>query len=191
MKTRHVLMIGLSVLPLIVLAVAARPERGDAQGASGQASALVTAARAATERFKNVEAARAAGYGLLHGCVPGPLEGAMGIHLVNGSLVGDGALDPMRPEALLYEVRGGQRELLGVEYVVIAEAWHANNQAPPVLNGQLFNYVASPNRFGIPAFYELHVWAWKLNPRGTFADFNPTVTCDEYTADDVLHDAGH
>ena len=114
----------------------------------------------------------------------------MGVHFVNGDLVGDGALDAVRPEALLYEVRNGQYELLGVEYVVLAEAWHARNEAPPVLMGQLFHYVGSPNRYGIPAFYELHVWAWRTNPNGTFADFNPAVSCDEYAAADALHN-GH
>jgi hypothetical protein len=24
----------------------------------------------------------------------------------------------------------------------------------------------------------LHVWAWKSNPRGAFADMNPNVTCE-------------
>jgi hypothetical protein len=191
MKPRYLLIIGLAVLPLLVWTAVARPGRGEAQGTTGPAAALVASARSATERFKSADAARAAGYGLFHGCVSGPQEGAMGIHLVNGTLVGDGALDPMRPEALLYEVRNGQRELLGVEYVVIAEAWHAQHEAPPVLGGQLFNYVSSPNRYGIPAFYELHVWAWKLNPRGTFADFNPNVSCDEYTAEDTRRDVGH
>jgi hypothetical protein len=60
--------------------------------------------------------------------------------------------DGPSPEAPLSEVRNGPYELLGVEYVVIAEAWHARNEAPPVLMGQLFNYVGSPNRYGIPAF---------------------------------------
>ena len=27
-------------------------------------------------------------------------------------------------------------------------------------------------------FYELHVWAWKQNPTGAFADNNPKVSCD-------------
>lgn len=149
----------------------------------GPATTLVEAVRQATEPFENIEEAEAAGYGLFHGCVSGPQEGAMGVHFVNGDLVGDGALDPMHPEALLYEYKDGQARLVGVEYVVIAEAWHANNEAPPVLMGQLFNYVSSPNRYGIPAFYELHVWAWERNPRGTFADWNPRVSCDEYSAE--------
>jgi hypothetical protein len=191
MKTKHVLIIGVAALALLAVTPVARTRLAGAQRADGPASGLVAAVRSATAGFTNVEAARAAGYGLFHGCVSGPQEGAMGIHLVNGDLVGDGALDPTRPEALLYEVRNGQYELLGVEYVVIAEAWHAHTEAPPVLLGQLFNYVGSPNRYGIPAFYELHVWAWRHNPSGTFADWNPDVSCVEYTAPDAAHTAGH
>ncbi len=187
MKTKHISIIGLAVLSLLAVAAITWPERGEAQRAEGSGSPLVATVRTATERFKNVETAKAAGYGLFHGCVSGPQEGAMGIHLVNNDLVGDGTLDPMRPEALLYEVRNGQHELLGVEYVVIAEAWHARSEAPPVLMGQLFHYVGSPNRYGIPAFYELHVWAWKANPNGTFADWNPHVSCDDFAAGDALH----
>lgn len=191
MNTKLVLTIGLAAVPLMVLAAVVRPERGGAQGTTVPASAPAATVRAATEQFKNVETAKAAGYALLHGCVSGPQEGAMGVHFANGNLVGDGVLDPIRPEALLYEFRNGQYELLGVEYVVIADAWHAHTEAPPVLMGQLFNYVGSPNRYGIPAFYELHVWAWKSNPLGTFADWNPTVSCDEYTGNDAPHAGGH
>jgi hypothetical protein len=189
MKAKHVLFGGLPVLAVLAAIPFARAELTGSARAAQPATGLVAAVRTATEPFKNVEAARAAGYGLFHGCVSGPQEGAMGVHLVNGDLVGDGALDPMRPEALLYEVKNGRHELLGVEYVVIAEAWHARNEAPPVLMGQLFNYVGSPNRYGIPAFYELHVWAWKANPSGAFADWNPTVSCDDYSDQHVAHGA--
>ena len=71
--------------------------------------------------------------------------------------------------------------LLGVEYVVLADAWNANNPNPPALDGQVFHYVGSPNRFGLPAFYALHVWAWRNNPNGMFADWNPKVSCEAFT----------
>lgn len=168
------------------------PARFDqAQGEIEPATTLVEAVRQSTERFKNVDEAKAAGYGLFHGCVSGPQEGAMGVHFVNGDLVGDGELDPMRPEALLYEFKNGRMQLSGVEYVVIAEAWQANNETPPVLMGQLLNYVGSPNRYGIPAFYELHVWAWNPNPLGTFVDWNPKVSCDSYIADGAHFTSSH
>lgn len=73
----------------------------------------------------------------------------------------------------------------------LVNAWHASHEAPPVLMGQLFNYVGSPNRYGIPAFYELHVWAWKNNPSGMFADWNPMVSCEQFTADADTHGTGH
>lgn len=141
---------------------------------------LVETVRKETARFKDAAALDGAGYGLFHGCVSGPQGGAMGVHYVNGDLVGDGELDAAHPEALLYEMKSGKLRLLGVEYVVIAEAWDAKHDMPPMLLGQLFNYVSSPNRYGLPAFYELHVWAWQNNPSGMFADFNPQVSCEEY-----------
>ena len=142
---------------------------------------LVETVRQATKSFRNVDAAQAAGYGLFHGCVSGPQEGAMGIHYVNGDLVGDGEIDALHPEALIYEIRNGRLQLVGVEYVVIAEAWDANHETPPTLMGQVFHYVGAPNRYRIPAFYELHVWAWKPNPNGMFTDWNPNVSCEDYS----------
>jgi hypothetical protein len=81
----------------------------------------------------------------------------MGVHFANGPLVGDGQLDASRPELVIDEQRGRQFRLLGVEYLVSAADWHATHAEPPVLMGQHFQYVASPNRYGLPAFYELHV----------------------------------
>ena len=63
----------------------------------------VQAVRNATAQFTNVNAATAAGYQPLFGCVSGPDQGAMGVHYINLSLYGDGKLDETRPEALIYE----------------------------------------------------------------------------------------
>jgi len=35
-------------------------------------------------------------------------------------------------------------------------------------------------RFGLPAFYTLHVWAWKDNPTGTFVNWHSNVSCDAF-----------
>ena len=75
------------------------------------------------------------------------------------------------------------RQLLGVEFIVMVEAWHAKNAQPPTLMGQVFTYNGSPNRNGLPPFYALHVWAWKNNPRGTFVDWNPQVSCEGFTGE--------
>jgi hypothetical protein len=149
--------------------------------AAQSAATLVDVVRQSTERFLNISRAIDAGYGRLLGCANGPDQGSMGIHYANGALVADGTLDARHPEALLYEpLADGRKRLLGVEFVVIAEAWDSVNPAPPVLRGQLFHYEGSPNRYGLPPFYALHVWAWKPNPKGMFADWNPDVTCVHY-----------
>ena len=140
---------------------------------------LVVAVRKATQPFLNVNNARAAGYAPAFGCVTGPDHGAMGIHYVNGALVGDGKIDPEYPEALIYEPDGNRRRLVGVEYIVDAKTWlknHKNN--PPTLNGQDFQFVAAPNRFNLADFFELHVWAWRDNPQGAFVDWNNQVSCE-------------
>ena len=142
-------------------------------------SAFVEAVRQATEQFRDVRNVPAE-YGPVLGCVSGPEEGAMGVHFVNPALLTDGALHATQPEALIYEFKNGAARLVGVEYIVFADVWHLNHalNAPPVLEGQLLHFVDSPNRFGLPAHYELHVWAWRDNPKGVFVDWNPSVSCE-------------
>ncbi len=120
---------------------------------------LVAMVRDATRQFIDVNAATAAGYQPFLGCVSGPDHGAMGVHYVNGGLVGDGDIDAMHPEALIYEPQGDAMRLVGVEFIVDSATWLAHHSAPPVLEGQTFQLVGSPNRYGLPAFFELHVWA--------------------------------
>jgi hypothetical protein len=187
MKHKILLRLGLIILSLFALTAAALA--GSHQSEPGDT--LVATVRQATTGYKDVEAAKSAGYGLFHGCVSGPQEGAMGIHFVNGDLVGDGEIDALRPEALIYEVKNGKLQIVGVEYVVIAEAWDANHETPPSLMGQVFHYVGAPNRYRIPAFYELHVWAWKQNPNGMFTDWNPKVSCEDYTVEAAEDTTAH
>lgn len=149
---------------------------------TNQPSGLVAAVRESTERFRDVSVAEAEGYGLLFGCVSGPDAGAMGLHFVNLSLVGDDVLDPAHPEIVIYEpMPNGGRRLIGADFLVFADVWHAKHAATPELMGQLFHLFESPNRFGLPAFYTLHVWAWKESPSGAFVNWHPKVSCDAYT----------
>lgn len=147
--------------------------------AATSSSAFVEAVRQATEQFRDVRDVPP-GYGPVLGCVSGPDEGAMGVHFVNPALLTDGALDARQPEALIYEFKNGAARLVGVEYIVFATVWHLEHAQndPPVLEGQLLQFVDSPNRFGLPAHYELHVWAWRDNPKGVFVDWNPRVSCE-------------
>ena len=142
---------------------------------------LVRTVRDATERFRDVSVAEAEGYSLMFGCVSGPDSGAMGLHYVNLALVGDGLLDPARPEIVIYEpLPDGRLKLTGADFLVFAADWHAANAATPQLMGQLLHLFESPNRFGLPDFYTLHVWAWKPNPTGTFVNWHANVSCDAF-----------
>jgi hypothetical protein len=145
------------------------------------AGALINTVREATERFKQVEVAEREGYSLQFGCVSGPDSGAMGLHYVNFDLVLDGELDAAHPEIVIYEpLPGGGVQLVGADYLVLADAWHAKHAGPPQLMGQLLHLFEAPNRFALPAFYTLHVWAWKENPTGAFTNWHKNVSCDAF-----------
>ena len=147
-----------------------------------KADTLVAIVRAATERFKDVEVAKAEGYALQFGCVSGPDAGAMGLHYVNMALVGDGLIDATRPEIVIYEpTANGGLNLIGADFLVLADTWNQTHSTAPELNGQLFPYFEAPNRFGLPAFYTLHVWAWKESPTGMFVNWHTKVSCDAFT----------
>ena len=147
-----------------------------------QQSALLRSVRRATERFKDVRVAENDGYRLEFGCVSGDDFGAMGLHYVNDALVGEGIVDVNRPQIVLYEAQpDGSVKLTGADYLVIASAWDEKHPGTsPFLMGQIFHYFPAPNRFGLPAFYTLHVWAWKENPNGAFTNWNPNVSCDAF-----------
>ena len=151
----------------------------DAKGASG---AFVKLVREVTERFKDVSVAEREGYGLQFGCVSGPDYGAMGMHFVNFPLVLDGVLDPTKPEIVIYEpLPNGRLRLIGADYLVLADAWNATHSSPPELGGQLLHFFEAPNRFGLPPFYTLHVWAWKENPTGAFVNWHANVSCEAFS----------
>jgi hypothetical protein len=145
-------------------------------------SALLRIVRQATERYKDVKVAENDGYHLEFGCVSGDDFGAMGLHFVNDTLVGNGIVDVTRPQIVLYEAQpDGRLKLTGADYLVIASAWDEKHPGTtPQLMGQIFHYFESPNRFGLPAFYTLHVWAWKENPKGAFVNWHPNVSCQSF-----------
>jgi hypothetical protein len=131
---------------------------------------FVERVRQANDRFRDVSAAVAEGYRPI-ACASGSDGGAMGIHYVNAKLVKSGAVELGRPQAVMYEpMPDGRLTLIAVEYIT--------SKGPASLEGQLFNFSGAPNRYGLDPFYQLHVWAWKSNPRGAFADMNPYVSCD-------------
>lgn len=171
--TSHVLVL---VLALLTLCSFGWAKQQKAQASQSEQAKLVQTVRSATEQYRDINNAIKAGYGPFLGCVSGSDHGAMGIHYVNPNLL-NGTVDATQPQALIYEPSNGQMDLVGVEFIADAATWLKTNSGPPVLEGQVFLFVDSPNRFNIPPFFELHVWAWRDNPQGNFVDWNDHVSC--------------
>ena len=141
---------------------------------------LIAKVRAATARYFDVNVALSEGFVAATPCVSGPNNGAMGVHFVLPDRIGAGTLDAAQPESLIYEpMADGRMRLVGVEFIVLESVWSANHPGGgvPALEGNLLNYVGAPNRYGLPAFYEMHVWAWEGNPNGSYSDWNTRVSC--------------
>lgn len=132
--------------------------------------------RQATARYHDTDAAEADGYVNLGECISGPPgAGDMGVHFVKGSAIND-SFDPSEPELLVYEPRrDGGLHLVSVEYYVPDP--DANEGDAPDLEGQEFEVL--PEGHPLYPGYALHAWIWKHNPSGTFADFNPKVSCPD------------
>jgi hypothetical protein len=134
------------------------------------------AVRAVTAQFNSVAQAKKAGYERFYVCAEQPGVGTMGQHYVKFALVGDPAIDPLHPEALVYEPRpDGTLKLVALEWVRVGPV---TDPAPSVLGVPML-HVGSGNRYGIEpdGFYERHYWLYKSNPLGAFADWNPRVSC--------------
>ena len=172
----------IGVAAIVMLRASSAAAQGSHDHTVANDGALIKVVREATDRFQDVEVAKAEGYALQFGCVSGSDSGAMGMHFVNGALVGDGEIDATRPEIVIYEpLPNGKLKLIGADYLVLADAWNAKHAAPPELMGQLFHLFEAPNRFGLPAFYTLHVWAWKDNPTGAFVNWHQNVSCNAFS----------
>ncbi len=127
--------------------------------------------RAATNKYHDLAAAEAAGYPTkMPKCISDSTMGGMGHHLIDRSLIDD-KLEVERPEMLIYAPDGeGKVELVAVEYVVPYRAVAATEKAPRLFGQELKRY----DQFN---YWSLHVWAWRKNAAGLFADWNPAIRC--------------
>lgn len=132
-------------------------------------------ARQATAPFHDIEKAIEAGWWLEASPCEETALGGMGHHYVNLDLwFSGGMLDVTLPQALFYEPqKNGRMRLVGVEYIVPVSQFQQGDPAP-----RLFDREFHFNPF-IPGggAWTLHVWIWRNNPEGTFADWNPKVSC--------------
>jgi hypothetical protein len=137
----------------------------------------LAALRRVTAPFHNFEKAVAAGWSAqITPCMTDPAgAGGMGFHYGNTALI-DGTVRVEEPELLLYEPElNGRLRLVAVEYIIPYTA-RSRSATPPVLFGQQFKQNDTFQLWG------LHVWVWKENPSGLFADWNPRVSCRHTTA---------
>lgn len=161
-------------------------DRNDYDRHGWKAGPLVKKVREATKHYRNLKSVDdAMSFGLIcdNYCISGSEEGATGVHCANPAALFDGMVDVANPELLVYEPLGhGKLRLVAVEYVAFEVNPFTQEPlaSPPLIlaGGHLLHRTGAPNRFGGPPFLRLHVWAWKRNPRGTLADYNPNVSCD-------------
>ena len=166
-KLKQLSLIVLSGAFLAVMAMAVEAHEGDCK--TKECHELLVKAKQATAKYHDVQVALNEGFINTGQCVQHPTLGAMGIHFVNPGRIGNPALSVTEPEVLLYLPQDGGMRLVGMEYVLPAPF----SPTAPTLFGETFHF--SPERNA----YELHVWAWRNNPSGIFADFNPKLRCPQ------------
>ena len=122
---------------------------------------LLRELQSVTEQYRDVSVAEADGYALASPCESDPKYGAMGFHYVNQELIeDDNALDPMRPEILVYHrTKSGELRLGAVEYFTVdADQDLHTNEDRPTLFGVPFDGPMLGHSPGMPIHYDLHVW---------------------------------
>lgn len=168
----------------------------------------IAAVRAATERFRGVDAAIAEGYvrDPMNRCDTAEMlgrpknEGTTGVRYYRPDLLGittlpyervdgDGThTDFLKPAILIYEPKAdGGLELVAVENLVFEAAWKAagNNQPPAYQHVPYDHLVDDPEtpvdeaHLFAPHFSR-RFWLYRENPNGMFARYNPKVSCGHH-----------
>jgi len=143
---------------------------------SDEVRRMVHDVRQATRAYHDLDRALEAGYGIFQDCFTGDGTGDMGQHYVNGEFVGDDKLDPLTPEALVYEPQAdGSLTLVALEYLVFEDQW-TGDEPPRLFDHEFTLNTTIPET---PPAWTLHLWLWTHNPNGMFAGYNPTVFCPE------------
>ena len=176
--------------------------------ASDSGEPSVAEVKSIAERYRDVNVAKAEGYTTDNKCTTAEMLGfpaglgAMGLHYVrrdmlglppkpappgSGRVRGTGThTDFRRPAMLVYEPQpDGSLELVAVENLVFASAWHQGlgRKEPPKFHGRTYDLLVDKPQtkvdeaHGWEPHYEQHVWAFRDNPNGAYHEFNPNVTC--------------
>ena len=173
---------------LAVVLLAAAPQTMRAQAASLPAE--LQSVRARLDKYNDPIVAVHDGFLSTVGCVEYPkggsegamryAAGGMGVHFINMGNVGP-ALDPAKPQVLIYEPVGDKLRLVAAEWFIPAELAKAG---PPSIFGKPLEGPMEGHKPLMPEglhHYDLHVWLWKHNPEGVFSPTNPAVKCPKAT----------
>jgi hypothetical protein len=171
---RNLKLITLSLLLAVFTACSSDDDNTPPLSEEEQIALLIQEVRNTTATFTNINAAMSAGWNNdLSGCVEHPAMGGMGHHYARMEFM-DGRVNHLEPQVLLYAMNENeQMEFLGVEYIVPFGILPADAD-PPVL---FFHEFHANHHLGI---WALHVWTEKENSSGMFADWNPSVSCDNW-----------
>jgi hypothetical protein len=164
------------VLTILLATACARGTGGgttpaDAAGFGPEVQQAWRHVRAATRPYHTLDSAVAAGYAAnVTLCYADSMHGAMGYHHLNSKYV-DNRIEVERPEILLYERRAdGSYALNGVEYIIPYRVWPRDSVPPTVMGRDML-------RSDELNLWYTHMWVWKHNAEGLFANWNPDVQC--------------
>ena len=205
--------LAITVLGLGVAASAVASTRAPARAAEPDLATV----RKATDRFRDVKVALAEGYvrDPMNMCDAAEMMGkpaklgVMGIHFFRPDLLGITAppnprvngngthTDFTKPSILIYEPQADSSlQLVAVENLVFIKAWQqAGNAAPPSYQGVPYDTMvddpatAIDEAHNFEPHYDRHVWVYRENPFGVFAQFNPNVSCDKAKPAAMAHTA--
>ena len=159
-------------LTVIATAAAFAACSKDASTSPSLTDETVATLKSATIRYQDLAAAKADGFVFLHGCEVREDGGPVGTVYVNMGRLADGLIDPASPDGLIYAPDTGNPNhprLVAVELAIPYTLWTAT--APPKFLDASFQ---REDEFGV---FGLHVWVWKENPKGLFAESNHNVSC--------------
>ena len=182
--------VALGLTAVVSLSASARAQ------AAPKLSPELVAVKAALDKYKDPILAVHDGYFSSVGCIEytmgmsghGSMDykpGGMGVHFLNGALIGP-KLDPTKPQVLLYETVGDKLQLVAAEWFVPTDL----AKEAPTIFGQKLQGPMEGHEPVIPAalhHWDLHVWLWKANPAGLFSSTNPALKCPKtgYSFDEM------
>ena len=186
MKHLHLRAVAVAAAAALVAAAAAQAApRFSAHGEPAAVQRQLGAVKAALDKYRDVNVAKADGYAVGSPCEMTPTSkgaswwgGAMGVHFINQALLTK-PLNPLKPPVLTYApTANGGFQLLAAEYFKPdADQKLTTDSDRPSLFGRAFDGPMLGHSPQMPIHYDLHVWLWKANPVGLFAPWNPTVHC--------------